>query len=211
MPFITGLSMTAAMIVALGPQNIFLIRYGLAKDRRVFKVAGLFVLIDLTLITIGSMGVGTMIASNEMLRVVFSVLAAAFFAAYGLASLRNAFRHKKPTNLSGTNAAQAGVAAAVAVSVINPGVLMDTIVLVGGLAGQFIEKTDRIAFAFGAVMASFLWFFALSAVTYCAARFITGDGVWKWLDLSVGVLMLVLGGFIAHESYPAVVAYISQF
>ncbi|MCV5246912.1 LysE family transporter, partial [Escherichia coli] len=50
---------------------------------------------------------------------------------------------------------------ALAVTVLNPHLYLDTVVILGSIGGQF-EGHDRIAFALGTIMASFVWFYTLS-------------------------------------------------
>lgn len=44
---------------------------------------------------------------------------------------------------------------------LNPHLYLDTVVILGSIGGQF-EGHDRIAFALGTIMASFVWFYTLS-------------------------------------------------
>lgn len=50
---------------------------------------------------------------------------------------------------------------ALAVTVLNPHLYLDTVVILGSIGGQF-EGNDRILFTMGTMMASFVWFYSLS-------------------------------------------------
>jgi L-lysine exporter family protein LysE/ArgO len=197
--FFSGMAMAASMIVAIGPQNALLIRYGLARLPTVFLVAGIFVAVDMGLITLGALGVGSLVAQIPALKLTLAGVAAAFFLYYGLASLWRGIGGGEGGGLL-QPATVAGVyGPAIAVSIANPGVLFDTIVLVGGLASRYGELSDRLVFSGGAVAASFLWFATLAVTSYVAGRYVTGPTVWRVLDVGLGVLMIGLAAKLTSD------------
>jgi L-lysine exporter family protein LysE/ArgO len=197
--FFSGMAMAASMIVAIGPQNALLIRYGLARVPTVFLVAGIFVAVDMALITLGALGVGSLVAQIPALKLTLAGVAAAFFLYYGLASLWRGIGGGEGGGLL-QPATVAGVyGPAIAVSIANPGVLFDTIVLVGGLASRYGELSDRLVFSGGAVAASFLWFATLAVTSYVAGRYVTGPTVWRVLDVGLGVLMIGLAAKLTSD------------
>ena len=127
MPFFTGLGMTASMIVALGPQNAYLIKHGLLRRSSVLRIAAIYVAIDVALISLGALGVGAIIGQSPDLRLVFSLLAAVFFFVYGVMNIRNAFLNRERKIEAETGTSQ--YSTAILVSIANPGVLFDTVVL----------------------------------------------------------------------------------
>jgi L-lysine exporter family protein LysE/ArgO len=197
--FFSGMAMAASMIVAIGPQNALLIRYGLARMPTVFAVAGIFVAVDCLLITLGALGVGSLVAQVPLLKLTFAGLAAAFFLYYGLASLWRGTLGHDGGGLMQPATATGVYGPAIAVSIANPGVLFDTIVLVGGLASHYGELGERLVFSGGAVTASFLWFATLAVASYTAGRFVTGTTVWRVLDIGLGVLMIALAAKLTGD------------
>jgi L-lysine exporter family protein LysE/ArgO len=197
--FFSGMAMAASMIIAIGPQNALLIRYGLARLPTVFLVAGIFVAVDMGLITLGALGVGSLVAQIPALKLTLAGVAAAFYLYYGLASLWRGIGGGEGGGLL-QPATVAGVyGPAIAVSIANPGVLFDTIVLVGGLASRYGELSDRLVFSGGAVAASFLWFATLAVTSYVAGRYVTGPTVWRVLDVGLGVLMIGLAAKLTSD------------
>lgn len=190
--------MTASLIVAIGPQNAYLLKYGLARTNFVFGIAAIYVVIDVALITLGAIGVGTVISQYPLLKLIFACIAVVFFVAFGILSIRKGLRTgriEKPQV-----PAAAAYSTAILLSIANPGVLFDTIVIIGGLAGQYTHLADRVAFSVGAAVASFIWFFALASLAYfCGSYF--SDRSWKMIDIVIGVLMLVLAATIAHDAW----------
>ena len=74
---------------------------------------------------------------------------------------------------------------------LNPHVYLDTVVLLGSVSTRYGEA--RPAFAFGAVTASFFFFFSLGYGARLLQPLFTRAGAWQVLDALVGVTMLVLG------------------
>lgn len=190
MPFLRGLGMTASMIVALGPQNAHLLKQGLLRKTSVFYIAAIYVCIDIALITIGAFGVGSLVARTMTLQLTFSFIAGGFFLIYGVLSIRSAFRHSAKRDVISSKGND--FAKAIVLSVANPAVLFDTIVLVGGLAGQYNDVTQRIIFSAGAATASFIWFATLALLSFGASKYVSGESIWKILDLGIGILMIGL-------------------
>ena len=207
MPFLTGLGMTASMIVALGPQNAYLIKHGLLRHSSVLRIAAIYVVIDVALIALGAIGVGAVIGQSPDLRLVFSLLAAVFFFVYGAMNIRNAFRERERVIDAETSTSR--YSTAILVSIANPGVLFDTVVLVGGLASQYELLSDRLVFSAGAATASLLWFSAIAALSFYAGYYLTGDKVWRILDLVIGSLMIILAGVILSNSAETMMASIA--
>jgi L-lysine exporter family protein LysE/ArgO len=197
--FFSGMAMAASMIVAIGPQNALLIRYGLARLPTVFAIAAIFVAVDMILIALGVLGVGSLVAQMPALKLALAGIAAAFFLYYGLASLwRGCVGGAGGALLQPAAGGQAYVPA-IAVSIANPGVLFDTIVLVGGLGSRYAELSERAVFAGGAVAASLLWFATLAVTAFVAGRFVAGPLVWRVLDAAIGVLMIALAAKLTSD------------
>lgn len=199
MPFLRGLGMTASMIVALGPQNAYLLKQGLLRKTSVFYIAAIYVCVDIALITIGAFGVGSLVARTTTLQLLFSFIAGGFFLIYGGLSIRSAF--KPVTNRKAITTNGNDFIKAIVLSIANPGVLFDTIVLVGGLAGQYEDVSQRIIFSAGAATASLIWFATLSILSFGASKYVSGENIWKTLDLGIGILMIGLSLFILADAF----------
>ena len=74
---------------------------------------------------------------------------------------------------------------------LNPGVYLDTVVLLGGLAATYGE-TLKWSFAVGAIMCSVVWFMLLGTLSTKMSRLFTSDRAWLVLDTVIGVTMLIL-------------------
>ncbi len=164
-----------------------MLRQGLRREQALL-VAVLCAACDALLITLGTVGVGSLIAHLPWLTRLASWLGAAFLFFYGLMALRRALR---PAVLETTSApATRGsiAAAALSVSLLNPHVYLDTVVLIGGISAQY-AAFPRLFFAAGAIFASFLWFFSLALGAASLAPLFRRPGAWRVLDCGVGIVL----------------------
>jgi L-lysine exporter family protein LysE/ArgO len=198
-----GFVLGAGLIVAIGAQNLYVLRQGL-KRRFVFTVALACAAIDAALIVVGVGGVGTLIAGNLTLTQAAAWGGALFLFVYGALALRAAIRPRPATtdpSVGGIHRETlAGVLGAVAAfSLLNPHVYLDTVVILGGLGAQY-PADQRAAFAGGATFASFLWFFALAYGARVAAPVFTRPAAQRGLDLFVWVVMWsIASGLVWNE------------
>jgi L-lysine exporter family protein LysE/ArgO len=72
---------------------------------------------------------------------------------------------------------------------LNPHVYLDTVVLLGSISAQYLNKT---AFAMGAVSASFIFFFSLGFGARLLRPIFANPKAWKILDVLIGIIMLIL-------------------
>jgi L-lysine exporter family protein LysE/ArgO len=192
-----GFGLGLGLIVAIGAQNAFVLRQGL-KRSHVALVVILCTLCDSALITLGAVGVGSVVASSPVLSKLAVYGGAAFLIVYGALTLKKAIR---PGNLvvsredgdpMGTRAV---VTATLGFSILNPHAWLDTVVLLGGIAGQF-ELTQRIAFTGGAILASGVWFVMLGAGAAWLSPVLARPSVWRAIDLVIGLVLWTLAALL---------------
>ncbi|MDW1502311.1 LysE/ArgO family amino acid transporter, partial [Vibrio sp. YT-19(2023)] len=84
------------------------------------------------------------------------------------------------------------------VTVLNPHLYLDTVVILGSIGGQF-EGHDRIAFALGTIMASFVWFYTLSMGAAKLGPTLSKPKVKKGIDIAVALMMFTIAYVLASE------------
>jgi L-lysine exporter family protein LysE/ArgO len=192
---LTGLS----LIVAIGAQNAFVLRQGLRRSH-VALVVAICALSDLVLILAGVAGIGVVVDRAPWAIEVVRWLGVAFLTVYGVSSLRRA---RKPQSLAvgeGVVEARRGVVAkAVALTWLNPHVYLDTVLLLGSIAGTHGDP-GRWWFALGACVASLLWFAGLGYGARLAAPRLASPRAWQVLDVLIGVVMLAIAVRLALPS-----------
>ncbi len=186
--FLEGMGLGGSLIIAISAQNAFVLRQGL-KRQSVFLVTTVCILCDCALIALGSAGVGTLIASSQLLTSIATWGGALFLLAYGARAFRAAL---KPGALHTDEAAPVSsgrmLMTVLAVSLLNPHVYLDTVVLLGSIAGRH-EGAARLAFALGAMLASTLWFYGIGYGARVLAPVLARPAAWRAIDLLVGLVM----------------------
>ncbi len=193
---INGFLLGAGLIIAIGAQNAFVLRQGLA-GAHVFLICLTCALSDAVLIALGIGGLGTLIANSpQMIRAV-TVGGAVFLFVYGLKAFARAFY---TGGLEAAADKQPGLAAAMAACLaftfLNPHVYLDTVVLIGALSASYAGSA-RIAFGAGAALASFVWFFGLGYGARRLAPVFAARRAWQVLDIAIGAVMWSLAAGLA--------------
>lgn len=184
-----GFGIGAGLILAIGAQNAFVLRQGLRRNR-VGLVIGLCTLCDAALIALGAAGLGTLVAGSPLLRSLATYGGAGFLIVYGAMTLKSALR---PGNLvvqtaDGRDSLRAIVAAALGFSILNPHAWLDTVVLLGGIAGRFPVE-ERAVFTGGAILASAVWFALLGAGAAWLSPVLARPAAWRAIDLAVTLVL----------------------
>lgn len=186
--FVRGFATSAALIVAIGAQNAFVLRQGLQRAH-VLPVVLVCALSDALLISLGVAGLGSVVQASPLLLALARWGGALFLIAYGaLAARRVLAEHRLAT--AGTAAAdlRSALAACLAFTYLNPHCWLDTVVLLGSVSSQQPEGT-RAAFGGGAVAASGVWFFALGYGARLLAPLFARPLAWRVLDAAIALLM----------------------
>ncbi len=198
---IEGLGLGASLIIAIGAQNAYVLRQGLRRQH-VFAVASLCFLIDALLIALGAGGFASLLRAFPSLPGIAAWGGAAFLAAYSLRSFHAALKPGRLTASEGEDpgsSLQAAILTALALSLLNPHVYLDTVILLGGIAAQYAGQ-ERLAFALGAMLASGLWFYGLGYGAKALAPFFASPKAWRLLDAFVGCVMAAIAaGLVASQ------------
>ncbi len=192
---VAGLLTGWSLIVAIGAQNAYVLRQGLAR-RYVGVVVAICSVSDLVLILAGIAGIGTIVEKAPVALDVVRWLGVAFLVGYGVSSLLRARRTQ------GLEAARAGVGSvraaavtAMALTWLNPHVYLDTVLLLGSIANQ--HGDGRWWFGAGAALASLLWFTALGYGARLAHGLLASARAWQVLDVLIGLTMIVIAATLA--------------
>jgi L-lysine exporter family protein LysE/ArgO len=187
-PFLQGAGLGGGLIVAIGAQNAFVLSQGVRRNHPL-PIALLCGFCDALLILLGVSGVGRLVASNPLLGQIAVWGGALFLFWYGLRSLQSALRGGLlDTEKTSSPSLRAVLGATLAVSLLNPHVYLDTLVLLGGISGQFPEQ-ERYLFGLGAMTASFAWFLILSLGAGFLAPLFRQPVAWRILDSLVFLTM----------------------
>lgn len=181
--WLQGLGMGASLIVVIGAQNAFVLAQGI-RGRHRLVVALTCALCDALLIALGVAGVGTLITAQPTLLNLAAWGGALFLIGYGWRSLKHALKpHQLEADGSrqGPATARAALMTTLALSLLNPHVYLDTVVLLGSLSAQH-GQPGNIWFGFGAMTASFAWFFGLCFGARWLSPLFQKPVSWRLLD-----------------------------
>jgi L-lysine exporter family protein LysE/ArgO len=187
--YLNGLLMAAGLIVAIGAQNAFVLAQSLRREHHL-PVAALCVLCDAVLVAAGVFGLAAVLAKSPLLLAVARWGGAAFLLWLGVQALRRALSPQALQQQdSGPRSRRAVLLAALAVTLLNPHVYLDTVLLIGSLGAQ---QPVPGAYALGAASASLLWFFTLALGAAWLAPWLARPATWRLLDLAVAAMMFAV-------------------
>jgi len=198
--FVTGLSLMLSLIVAIGAQNSFVLRQGLRREH-VAAVVAACALLDALLMVLGVLGLGAVISHAPGLLDGLGLLGALVLTVYGALALRRALH---PQALHSSSAGQAVphgrvVAQVLSLSLLNPHVYLDTVVLVGAVGAQQAAGL-RGVFLLGSCLASLLWFAALGFGARLLTPLFARPAAWRLLDVLVAATMASVAWQLASSS-----------
>lgn len=163
-PLLEGFFLGLSLIAAIGAQNLFVLRQGI-KGEYVMTTAVTSSLCDFAMIGIGTLGAGSLVARIPLVRQIAVSCGIVFLVYYGFKSCLNLIQGRSLQLVALSYEVpvprKTVVLSAMGFSLLNPHAVLDGVVLIGGLSGQYEQVADRATFAAGAGSASVLWFFCL--------------------------------------------------
>ncbi|KAA2311579.1 amino acid transporter [Pseudooceanicola sediminis] len=187
--FLTGIMMSLGLIVAIGAQNAFVLRQGL-RGEHVLAVCLACALSDAVLITIGVTSFQTVSDWLPLLEPIMRYGGAAFLIWYGVRSFLSALRSNatlEAASSDGVSDMMRTLIACLAITWLNPHVYLDTVVLLGTISTQF--GSDTASFALGAILGSFIFFFALGYGATWLRPVFESPTAWRILEMVIALVM----------------------
>lgn len=178
--------------MAIGAQNAFVLSQGLAR-RFVFPVALTCTLADILLIAIGVAGAATIAAAaSGIVARLLAFAGASYILWFGFGAARAAWRGDAlAAEDSGKRTLRGTIAAAVALSLLNPHAILDMTVVFGSASAKF-PPAQKLPFAAGGAAASALWFFGLGFGASRLAPLLGAPAAWRAVNAFIAAMMLVV-------------------
>ena len=200
LPLAKGFVTSGSLIIAIGAQNAFVLSHAL---RRQFTglIAVTCCSLDILLIFAGIAGMGTLIANSPNLMFAAAMFGGVFLTVYGGLALKSAVSSKS-MNIEGSplTSRKAAFLTTLAISLLNPHVYIDTVVLIGSIGGQH-PLPERWWFATGAALASVVWFFSLSWGAKKLAPWFKKPITWRFLDSAICLMMWSIAASLFSMAY----------
>ncbi|WP_124708921.1 LysE/ArgO family amino acid transporter [Gordonia insulae] len=194
---VAGLLTGAGLIIAIGPQNVFVLRQGVARAH-VVPVVLVCAVSDVVLIVAGVAGLGALVSAHPAVVTIAKVVGGIYVIVLGLMAARRCLRSSEAivTNAGEANTVSrwAAVGMTLALTWLNPHVYLDTVLTMGAIANS--HGNGKWAFAIGACVASLIWFAALGGGASRLAHFFESPRSWRILDAVVAVVMLAMGAML---------------
>ena len=190
--YLKGVGLGAGLIVAIGSQNAHVLRMGL-RGQHVGLTVLMCIVFEILLVAIGVAGVGAAVERNPLLLAAARWGGAVFLAWYGLRAWRSAFGSHALDAMPHTAAmtSREAITTVLAVTLLNPHVYLDTVVLLGAVGGQQGEH-GKWWFALGAMSAASIWFLLLGFGARLLSPWFAKPPAWRLLDVAIGAVMLSL-------------------
>lgn len=188
--FVKGMLVSASLIMAIGSQNAFILKNAL-KQNHIFIICSICFLCDFLLMSVGVLGLGSALATNAYLSGSLALLGAVFLLGYGLLSIKNALISADTLSIDQNLIKQNPkklVLATLGVTLLNPHVYLDTVVIVGGIAGTLVFE-QKLWFLMGALLSSFVWFFGLGYGAKFLLPIFQKPKAWRILEFLIAVIM----------------------
>jgi len=191
--FLTGFFLGFSLIVAIGAQNTFVLRQGIL-GQHVFYTALFCALSDSLLISIGIAGISFFLNNfiSQNSNILFG-LSAVWLAGYGVIRLRSSLKSSKAIEIemSTVKGLFPTISVAAVLTFLNPHVYLDTMILIGSISQQFYGF-QKVTFALGAILASFVFFFSLAYGARILSPVMQRQSAWRILDCLIALIMFTI-------------------
>ncbi|NNE59763.1 MAG: LysE family transporter [Woeseia sp.] len=189
--FLSGLFLGLSLIVALGAQNLYVIRQGLRKEYAL-SVALTCAVSDAILISLGIFGIGFIVSESPQVMSIVALSGSVFLFVLGGYHLKLAIFSRSTIDISLARRRSFIEVIGICLSLtwLNPHVYLETVFLIGAVS---LASDSPIEFGAGAISASFLFFFSLALASQFFAEYFTDSRAWKLLDTLMWLVMWVMG------------------
>ena len=201
--WLAGFTVCLSLIVSIGAQNLYVLRQAVS-GQHVRACVAWCVFSDAMLIAIGVAGMAQVLGNSPTLAYYLTLGGAIFLLGYGLMAL---WRMATAPDAALTNNDEPGGAqiarrglvsvlgALVVITLFNPHVYLDTVVLVGSI-GARQDGMLKWIFVLGAACASLFWFVTLAQAGKRMQKLFANPMAWRILDGLTGVMMLTLAWWV---------------
>jgi len=193
---VAGFLLSLSLIAAIGAQNLFVLRQGLLHQY-VGRCVAFCATADATLAALGVFGMAELVAESPRFAQAMAIGGALFLLAYGVSALRRAARGGTSAQVDAVlNLAWPVVLAQLAaLTLLNPHVYLDTVVLIGSVGAR--QPGDlKWVFIGGTSLASVFWFASLGYGARWLKPLFARPSAWRVLDLVTGTMLALAAGLM---------------
>ena len=193
--FLTG----GSLILAIGPQNLFVIEQSLKKNF-IFTITSICAVSDVLLIFLGIFIYNFFDFISWEVEVILNIILVLFLIRFikdkvdefkGTYKIKNIKKSKNLKNI---------IFKTLGFTYLNPHVYSDTVFILGNLSKNF-KLEDKFYFALGASFASIIFFYTLGYMSSMFAGFIKKKSAWKYINTFIITFMSILVIYISYDTY----------
>ena len=192
--FITSLS----LILAIGPQNIFVIEQGI-KKQHIFLICLICSVSDTILIFLGIFlfqYLGTFF--NEITELVFNILLLIFLIYFIYTKISEKFKNIEIDKGEKDDERKKIILKTLAFTYLNPHVYSDTVFFLGNFSKNF-PINYKIYFGIGGSIASFLFFYLLGYLANYFSKYLNNLRAWVVIKWIISLIMSLISIYVIFE------------
>ena len=192
--FITSLS----LILAIGPQNIFVIEQGI-KKQHIFLICFICSVSDTILIFLGFFlfqYFGTYF--NEITELIFNILLLIFLIYFIYTKISEKFKNIEIDKGEKHDERKKIILKTLAFTYLNPHVYSDTVFFLGNFSKNF-PINYKIYFGIGGSIASFLFFYLLGYLANYFSKYLNNVRAWVIIKWIISLIMTLISIYVIFE------------
>ena len=195
---ILGFVTSFSLILAIGPQNIFVIEQGL-KKQHILLVCSICTTSDTILIFSGIFLFHFFSQYfNQTLEFIFNLLLIIFLIHFIYSKIKTHYKEVNfQSNINKISRLDIFIKT-LGFTYLNPHVYSDTVLILGNFSKNY-QLNQKLAFGIGASLASFLFFFALGYLSNYLSKYANDKKIWQVINIFIIVFMSFLVLFILKE------------
>ena len=193
--FLTG----GSLILAIGPQNLFVIEQGLKKNF-IFTITSICAVSDVLLIFLGIFIYNFFDFISWEVEVILNIILVLFLTTFIKDKIDEFKARYKIKNIKKSKNLKNIILKTLGFTYLNPHVYSDTVFILGNLSKNF-KLEDKFYFALGASFASIIFFYSLGYMSSMFAGFIKKKSTWKYINTFIITFMSILVIYISYDTY----------
>ncbi len=195
--YLTGLIVCGGIIVAIGAQNAYVLSQAIRREHH-WWAAGLCMATDVALFTLGMFGVSAALMAMPQALEILRWLGVVFLGWLAIQAFVRASRGRAAleTGKVQRRSLKGVLFTTLAVTLLNPQVYLDTLLLIPAVGAQQENSTTFVA---GASSASVLWFGSLAWGGSALAPVLSRPLAWRIIDGIIGLMMAAIAFHLAFN------------
>ena len=195
---ILGLITSLSLILAIGPQNIFVIEQGI-KKQHIFLICFICSVSDTILIFLGIFlfqYLGKYF--NEITELIFNILLLIFLIYFIYTKISEKFKNIEIDKGEKHDERKKIILKTLAFTYLNPHVYSDTVFFLGNFSKNF-PINYKIYFGIGGSIASFLFFYLLGYLANYFSKYLNNSRAWVIIKWIISLIMSLISIHVIFE------------